>query len=319
MDIRSGIVTVALCTVAFMFADAILLLGSNVQIAPQNWLELAKVAVGVAFLWSVTWLVDRRLAGDPSRIALLIKRASASIRLMLVAVTVFVPMTFATTLFMFLASATSAPLTDAYLAEMDRVMGFDWIAFHQAMSGPITSPVLIFAYHALGPQVPLVLLYHSVMLKRRRIIEFLVLLAVAGVPTAIGMYLFPAAGAYSFYQIDPGQFSAHAGMWHYDLLLRLRAGEPFEYLVTHPAGLTTFPSFHTALGLLIIYSLRHAPKVILLPVAAVNAAMIVSTLPEGGHYLIDVIAGVVVAAFAITFARFAAPAPMNEEMPLPAA
>lgn len=70
------------------------------------------------------------------------------------------------------------------------------------------------------------------------------------------------------------------------------------FLIEHPEGLVTFPSFHTALAVIFAYSMRGI-RYIALPVYALNAMLILATLPQGGHYLVDVVAGLAVAAMSI--------------------
>jgi membrane-associated phospholipid phosphatase len=91
-------------------------------------------------------------------------------------------------------------------------------------------------------------------------------------------------------------------MWHYSELMTLRSGEPFQFLVTKSEGLVTFPSFHTALGLIIVYALRGMIW-LAIPVAVVNALMTVGTLPEGGHHLSDVIGGAAIGLISIATIR----------------
>jgi membrane-associated phospholipid phosphatase len=69
-------------------------------------------------------------------------------------------------------------------------------------------------------------------------------------------------------------------------------------------GLVTFPSFHTTLGILIVYAVRDF-KVLAIFVGALNAVMIVATMPEGGHHLVDVLAGAGVALASISTVRYA--------------
>ncbi|TIU39739.1 MAG: hypothetical protein E5W28_04405, partial [Mesorhizobium sp.] len=90
--------------------------------------------------------------------------------------------------------------------------------------------------------------------------------------------------------------------WHYQELLRLRSGEPFSLLVTRAEGLATFPSYHTVLGILVVYALRDLPA-LAWPVGVLNALMVVSTLPEGGHHLTDVLAGAAVGVTTVMFTR----------------
>jgi membrane-associated phospholipid phosphatase len=56
------------------------------------------------------------------------------------------------------------------------------------------------------------------------------------------------------------------------------------------AGVVTFPSFHVAMGLIILAICRKLP-LLLLPAGAGFALMICSTLPLGGHYVVDLVAG----------------------------
>ena len=67
-------------------------------------------------------------------------------------------------------------------------------------------------------------------------------------------------------------------------------------------GLVTFPSFHTSLAIITTYAVRGI-KVVATPVAILNGIVIISTLPEGGHYLIDLIAGAVISTIAIVAIR----------------
>lgn len=67
-------------------------------------------------------------------------------------------------------------------------------------------------------------------------------------------------------------------------------------------GLITFPSFHVAAAVLIAYAARGTPLAFLALV--LNLVMAVSALSEGGHYLVDVLAGAAVAGLAIGVVRW---------------
>ena len=67
-------------------------------------------------------------------------------------------------------------------------------------------------------------------------------------------------------------------------------------------GLISMPSYHCVMSLLLIHAMRRSG--LLLPVAAVvNLIVILSTPTEGGHYFLDVLAGVLVAAITIAVLR----------------
>lgn len=242
-----------------------------------------------------------RLRSDTSPIASVIKYLCGCLRIVVVSAAAFIPLAISTTVFMYLASATSRPLADPVLASIDSGLGFDWQSFLATTNQPTTASVLVFAYHALAFQMPLILLVHAVRNQRERALEFVALLAVASVFTGALMALAPAEGAYAYFKPAPGLFSnftADAGMWHHHVLMALRSGEPFDLIMTKGTGLVTFPSFHTALGLAVVYAARTI-RPLFVVLALVNAAMIVATLPEGGHHLIDVIAGTIIGILSI--------------------
>ena len=197
---------------------------------------------------------------------------------------------------------------DSYLAELDAALGFEWVFFLRSVNGsPLLSETLQFAYHALGPQVPLLFLLLGMTLLEQRMLEFVALLAVSSLLTGIGMVAYPAAGAYAYFQPSSdvfSNFSADFGMWHFAELQVLRSGEPFQFLLNKTQGLVTFPSYHTALGILVVYAVRDF-KVLTIFVGALNAVMIVGTLPEGGHHLVDVLAGAAVGLASILTVRYA--------------
>ena len=135
-----------------------------------------------------------------------------------------------------------------------------------------------------------------------RISEFVTLYAVTALISAIIATIVPAEGAHAFFAPSREQFSnftSLSGMWHYDSLVALRAANlmsfnPFHHL----EGMVTFPSFHTTAAVLIAYAARGV-RFVAIPMLVLNVLMIVSTIPEGGHYLVDVIAGLLIAIVCI--------------------
>ena len=68
----------------------------------------------------------------------------------------------------------------------------------------------------------------------------------------------------------------------------------FRLLDHEPLGLVAFPSFHTTAGILFTWALWTSPR-LRWPAVMVNGLMLVSVPVIGAHYLIDLIAGVIVA------------------------
>ena len=67
-------------------------------------------------------------------------------------------------------------------------------------------------------------------------------------------------------------------------------------------GIISFPSYHAALALLLLLGAWHNAW-LRWPFLAINVAMIVATPIDGGHYFVDVIAGLAIAAVSQVVAR----------------
>lgn len=296
MGWRAYLYSIGLITAGFAVVDLAWYPESTIRLPAQNWIDLTKAGFGLCAVWLVGNLIDYRLRNDPSKIASAFRHGTKSLRLLIIAAASFIPLAIVSTLFMYMASATQRPLVDPWLSGFDHAIGFRWPMFLEAMNRPIIAPLLILGYHALGPQVPLILGVHALRHRLDKVLEFTALMAVSSVFTGGLMALFPAEGAYAYFQPSPEQYShftAHAGMWHFRVLEALRSGQPFDLMLAEGSGLVTFPSFHTALGIMCVYAVRDI-RWLLWPLVVLNALMIVATMPEGGHHLIDVIVGAVI-------------------------
>ena len=108
---------------------------------------------------------------------------------------------------------------------------------------------------------------------------------------------FPAAGAWK-HHVLAGPFDL-SSLSHFELL---RDGRMRDIPLRDMQGLIAIPSLHTVMAVLLVYAMRGTG--ILLPVfIVVNVAMLVSTPVDGGHYLVDVIAGVAMALGLIALER----------------
>lgn len=297
---------VAVAAGLFAIADVIGLPRSVMSVGPQTPLQFLRTVAGLTACFAAVYLVKRRMDAKPARLAAAISRAADGLRIVLGAALLFTPLTFAAGIFMYMAAAIGWPLMDANLAALDRMLGFDWPSFLAAINDrPLIAAGLSMAYHTTGPQIPILFLWLGMSRREERLYEYVALIAVSSILTGAVMALTPAAGAYALFTPSPETFShftASAGMWHYDELMRLRSGRPFVYDVTQSQGLVTFPSYHTVLAIITSYAARDA-RWVFVPVAILNAVVVVSTIPEGGHYLIDVVAGGAIALVSILFVR----------------
>ena len=81
-----------------------------------------------------------------------------------------------------------------------------------------------------------------------------------------------------------------------------RSGDVRTIGVTMLCGVVNFPSFHACLALMTAHACRDSRLAV--PARIWNALVIVSAIPMGGHYIVDLMAGAgVFAALALIAAR----------------
>ena len=253
----------------------------------ETWVRGA-VAVGAIFAvcGAATW----RLRGDTARGAVLVKALAERICLFSAAALLIGAITTAGAVFSYMAAAATLPLRDGLFVAMDRSVGFDWLAVtRRVCDTPWLEASLAFAYRSSMLQVALLVPILVLTGQRRRLSEFVALFAVTGAVICVVSGLVPAEGP--LFHFSPSVICRHVTIdgaldYHADLMA-LRAGGIGTIVFSKVTGIVTFPSFHTALAISVIYAAWRTPF-IAWPVAALNAMVIAATMPLGGHYLVDV-------------------------------
>jgi membrane-associated phospholipid phosphatase len=206
-----------------------------------------------------------------------------------------------------LTMSTSLPFTDNWLATADTFIGFDWMQYALWLD---KYPVLIYFmdYSYTGLTTYSIGLFLLLLFGRNpteRCQELVVLFfSTALICSTVGMF-FPAEAAAVHYNAQRELFRSvdpWVGSYHISHLQALRTNPGHVLTLNNLPGLVTFPSFHTAMGIVAIYCARGTPW-LFGPSLIVNLLMIGSTPLLGSHYLIDVIAGASIAAGAILALR----------------
>lgn len=201
---------------------------------------------------------------------------------------------FAAAIFTYLMATLGFPLVDGELARMDAALGFSWPEWFQfANSHRLVKVIFAVAYAILLPECAASIIYFSHRKQSERNAEFLWGALISLLITATISGVFPAEGAFVQFGV-PGPAEAT----YLPHLLALRDGTASSFSVNDLQGLITMPSYHTVLALLVIYAYRGCGRWFTLALA-LNGVMLLSLPSEGGHYLVDVIAGSAVAAFTI--------------------
>ncbi|UFX41719.1 phosphatase PAP2 family protein [Bradyrhizobium sp. 41S5] len=194
----------------------------------------------------------------------------------------------------YLAAACGLPLIDDSLASVDREIGFDWFALFNwtNLKHPIVGKSLNLIYWSLAPQLGILAANLSARGRFDRVLELSWLVAVSLLIIIPLSLLMPAEGAWAHYGVS----HLTSGFYLPDFRA-IRSGEMKVIDLSRITGIIQFPSFHAAMGLILILS---SWRTILFPLfLPLNIAMIFSAITAGGHYLTDIVFGLATVAAAV--------------------
>jgi membrane-associated phospholipid phosphatase len=200
-------------------------------------------------------------------------------------------------IFSYLVVSTNAPLIDDLLDGWDKAIGFDWPSlFLWDLRHPWIDQALTFAYASVPIQALLVVIYLSFADRRAQLKDFTSAFTISAVFTLIVAGFYPASAASLRYQS-----LVHSNVSMLSDFYLLRDGSLKAIHLSRLQGLISMPSFHTITAVLLTYAMRGTR--VFIPFAMLNLVVIFSTLIQGGHYLVDVLGGLITVAAAIWFAR----------------
>ena len=191
---------------------------------------------------------------------------------------------------------------DVQLAAMDRWLGFDWPQIMSLAAGhPFENGLLRIIYGLVLPQMAVLIICLGWRKKPQEIYRFCCAVVAGAAMTIAFWAMFPSFGAFSVYELSPSVASRLSleldGRYAHDLVHMLASG-PGRISPHELKGLIGFPSFHAALAGLLIWYAWSVP-VLRWPLIVLNSLVFVSTPIQGGHHVVDVVAGIAVAAIAI--------------------
>lgn len=199
------------------------------------------------------------------------------------------------------ATKVAMPYRDAELLAVDQWLGFDRTSYLQLLTDrPWKILLTNCIYLAMLPQLALVPLVLTMVGRVELLQRFTVAYGLALCMTTAIFVFVPAVGAFVYFDLTPAQYASLPDDIYTPArtLDALRSGTMNVIQLNNLEGLIAFPSFHTIAAVLYAWALWPV-KLIRIPAAALNAA-IISTTPAGGaHYLTDVLAGFVVAVAAV--------------------
>jgi PAP2 superfamily len=209
----------------------------------------------------------------------------------------------------YIATAADLPLQDARLFAADLAVGFDFRAILGHVNDRVwLIQILAFGYNAISWEIWLIVVVLPLAGYTRRTAEYIsAWLLGLGITCCITMIV-PAIGVYQALGTAVADFPNITPQSYLDTLVEiplLREGALRTLDLGQLLGVVTFPSFHAATAILYgwaLWPVRWARPFNL----ALNGVMLVATPICGGHYLMDVLAGVAVAIAAICAAPYGA-------------
>jgi hypothetical protein len=206
----------------------------------------------------------------------------------------------------YVAASFNLPMQDANLYAIDQALGLDWLGYVTFVSRhPILAGWLTLGYTMIQWPIFIIPVVLAATHRYARLQEFILAFTLALAATAMISALVPAIGVFHHLGLQVTDFpNINGGAYLAQLrdLPPVRDGTLKHLELFGLAGLVTFPSFHAASAALYAWAFWPVRRFRVIGIVA-NGIMLAATPIVGGHYFIDLIAGVAIAALAIVVAR----------------
>ncbi len=197
-----------------------------------------------------------------------------------------------------LTGSVVLPEWDSRLAAWDLAIGFHWLDwYHFVQSVPAFHETLRIVYDLVGGEIVLLLLALPLSGHFRKGRWLVLWYIVTALITIFVGLLMPAKGAFVFYHLP---IENHTG--YVPVMADLRNGTLHTINLLNSQGLVVFPSFHAALAVICAAG-AWSWKYLRYPFLILNLLIILSAPSQGGHYGVDVLAGITIALTTIYFVR----------------
>jgi hypothetical protein len=185
-----------------------------------------------------------------------------------------------------------API-DLLLQRWDRALGVDVAAvLHWTAARPALRSGLEKCYDSTNYQLMFAPLVAGLAQDRRRMRVFLYAIVYSSLLGFLFYYFFPSSGpAAVFASPDFVSIQRATSMKFYQV-------HHFLKVTTMQGGMIAFPSFHVAWSVLVTYAALPCKRVFY-PLAVLNFMAVASTVLLGWHFLVDVPAGIALAAVSL--------------------
>ena len=199
-------------------------------------------------------------------------------------------------------------LWDESFARWDRALGFDWLGYVRWVDqSELIATTYRYAYASLVPQVVVLVIVLGFTLRLALLRAVLAAAMISGTSIVLLSALFPAESNFVALGLKAEDFThvnPFAGFSHYPHLVALREGTEFVIRLPEMQGIITFPSYHAGLATVTLWGFVRSGIAPLQWLGGLTALLTILATPvDGGHYVVDVLAGIGIAAASILAAR----------------
>lgn len=204
-------------------------------------------------------------------------------------------------------ASSGLPYVDGHLHAADTYLGFDWVALmHFILEHPPLGDILSLSYGSIGPQQQVAILLLAFLRAEHEVYRFMFTWVLCLTITTLMFPLFPAVAAFDYYGIAHGTmpFQTAGASWNLTALMdALRSGANSTLDFDELTGPVTMPSLHAGMAVLLgaVFWQFHYIR---WPAVILNMLMFFSAITIGGHYLVDIIAGGLLAVVCLYVGRF---------------
>jgi hypothetical protein len=201
---------------------------------------------------------------------------------------------FSALIFTYIAASSLNPFYDAYFLNIDKLIGFDWLAYTRYLNdNPNIRNFLYFSY-GLREQIIIAIFIFALSNNKKQLHSFILVFGLSLTIVTIISCLYPALGQVHTHKITPTDFpliNLQVGFKQISHVYNMRNGGNIDLDIA--TGIITFPSFHTCLAIMFIWFFRIVPYFRWFSLLT-NTAMLFATPIFGGHYIADMIAGALI-------------------------
>jgi hypothetical protein len=206
----------------------------------------------------------------------------------------------------YMVAAQGGIMWDSRFQSWDRAIGFDWRTYLDWVNArPGVGAILSFAYSSLIPQMILIILALGFTRRERALRITLFAAMLTGLITIVISGFMPAMSNFVALKLQPQDYAnlhPAAAFVHVQDIEALRSGALRTLSIQSFQGIITFPSYHAGLAAAFAYGYTNM-RWMKWPGLILAGLTIIATPIDGGHYLVDVMAGISIAAISILVAQ----------------